>query len=221
MKEYAGYLFDADGTLLDTKGSILAAFGEMGRRMGGEMPSEEVIAGSIGLPLYKQLRLFYGEDRGDGFYESAGRIYGDALMSNYEETLRLFPGVLTGLRELSERGKKLAVVTSRRILSLEMFLEKMGIAQYFDLLVTPESTERHKPDREPALYAAQGLGLGASDCVFVGDAVFDIMCGKAAGMDAVLVSWGGNNPEGWEVQPDLVVDTFEELLPDVERFETS
>lgn len=213
MKEYKGYLFDADGTLLDTKGPILAAFAEMGRQMGEEMPPPTVMASTIGIPLYRQLRTFYGDDRDEAFYEKAGRIYGDALMSNYEDTLRLFPGVMTGLRELREMGKKLAVVTSRRILSLEIFLEKMAIAPYFDLLVTPENTEQHKPNPEPAFYAARQLNLEPADCVFIGDAVFDIMCGKSAGMDGVLVSWGGNEPSDWEVQPDLVVDRFEELLP--------
>lgn len=213
MKEYTAYLFDADGTLLDTKGAILSAYCEMGRVLGERMPDEGVIAGTIGLPLYKQLRVFFGEDRDEGFYDKAGRVYGDVLMSNYSETLRLFPGVAEGLAALRERGKRLAVVTSRRLLSLEMFLETTGIDGYFDLLVTPESTRSHKPDPEPALFAAEGLGVGVGESVFVGDAVFDIMCGKGAGMDAVLVSWGGNDSAGWEVQPDLVVGEFGELLP--------
>lgn len=214
MKEYDVYLFDADGTLLDTKGPILAAFQEMGRALGAELPPAAEITGTIGLPLYKQLRAILGEGRDEEFYAEAGRIYGDALMARYRESLRVFPGVATGLRELKEMGKKLAVVSSRRLFSLEAFLSAMDIGKYFDLLVTPENTAKHKPDPEPALYAAKEFGAGPEICVFIGDAVFDIQCGKAAGMDAVLVSWGGMSPEGWDVRPDAVVDEFQQLLPD-------
>lgn len=211
MREYGAYLFDADGTLLDTKGPILAAFEGMGRGLGVELPPREIIAGTIGLPLTRQIRLILGDGYDAGFYDRASAIYGDGLMADYKKTLKLFPGVLTGLRVLKERGKKLAVVTSRRILSLEAFLEVTGIDGYFDLLVTPELTERHKPDAEPALYAARELGVETGECVFIGDAVFDIECGHAAGMDTVLVAWGGNVSDGWKVQPDTIIDDFSAL----------
>lgn len=213
MKEYDAYLFDADGTLLDTKGPIVAAFEAMGKGMGVELPATDFIIGTIGLPLVKQIRLILGEGYDEEFYAKAGKIYGDTLMADYRETLRLFPGVMTGLRTLRKLGKKLAVVTSRRLLSLEAFLQATGIEEDFDLLVTPELTENHKPHPEPALYTARKLGVAPKDCVFIGDATFDIDCGKAAGMDAVLVSWSGANPAGWKIQPDLIVSNFPELLP--------
>lgn len=211
MKEYSAYLFDADGTLLDTKGPILSAFHGMFRALGVEAPPREAIEGTIGLPLVRQVRLLLGEGHDDAYYDHAMTVYGDGLMDDYKNTLKLFPGVATGLRELKERGKKLAVVTSRRMLSLCAFLETTDIDQYFDVLVTPESTEKHKPNPEPALYASSELNVPPSECVFIGDATYDIECGHAAGMDTVLVSWG-NPLSTIAVPPTHVIELFSELV---------
>ncbi|MCD8139277.1 MAG: HAD family hydrolase [Planctomycetaceae bacterium] len=162
------------------------------------------------------MRLVIGEGRDDSYYSRAIEVYSAHMLANYHNHLTAFPGVREGLATLKGMGKKLAVVTSRRRPGLERFLAHLDLAGCFDLLVTPESTERHKPDPVPALFAAKGLGVRPERCVFIGDATFDIECGHAAGMDTVLVSWGGMDPSAWPVQPDLTVHTFAELLPEAQ-----
>lgn len=214
MKEYDAYLFDADGTLIDSKEIIQQSFNHAIERLGATHPGRDFIGATIGLPVMAQMRMVMGEGREDAYYEEARRVYGDFMTEHFQDYLGAFPGVKEGLEVLRARGKKLAVVTSRRRASLERFLDYLGLGACFDLLVTPESTERHKPEAEPALFAARAFGAEPARCVFIGDAVFDIQCGNAAGMDTVLVSWGGLDPVGWPVQPDLIVDDFAALLPD-------
>lgn len=213
MKDYDAYLFDADGTIIDTRDMIIAAYTAMGETLGVAV-DRDLIKNTIGLPVMRQLRELLGHGHGEDYYEKAREAYNDSLMESYDARLKAFPGVAEGLRELKALGKKMAVVTSRRRGSLEKFLDALAIGDYFELCVTPESTERHKPDPEPALFAAGKLGVAPERCVFIGDATFDIECGNAAGMDTVLVSWGGMDPSGWPVKPDLVVDEFSRLLPD-------
>lgn len=213
MKDYDAYLFDADGTIIDTRDMIIAAYAAMGETLGVAV-DRDVIRNTIGLPVMRQLRELLGHGHAEEYYEKAREAYNDSLMEGYDARLKAFPGVAEGLRELQALGKRLAVVTSRRRGSLEKFLNALGIAGRFELFVTPESTERHKPDPAPALFAAEKLGVPPERCVFIGDATFDIECGHAAGMDTVLVSWGGMDPSGWPVKPGLVVDEFSRLLPD-------
>ncbi|MCD8351206.1 MAG: HAD family hydrolase [Planctomycetaceae bacterium] len=213
MRQYDAYLFDADGTLLDSREIIQQSFNHAIAAMGAVHPGRDYIGSTIGLPMVKQIRLVLGEGRDDSFYSQAMDIYSTHMLENYHNHLTAFPGVKEGLAALHDMGKKLAVVTSRRRPGLERFLAYLGLADFFDLLVTPESTELHKPDPAPALFAAEGLGVQPDKCVFIGDATFDIECGHAAGMDTVLVSWGGMDPSEWPVQPDLTVHTFAELLP--------
>ncbi len=212
MKEYDAYLFDADGTLVDTKGIIVASYGAMGDVMGIPI-DRELVYNTVGLTFEQQLRMVIGEGHAPEYYEKAKKVYTDSQMELCREHLRAFPGVAEGLRALRSMGKKMAVVSSRRIVTLRPFLEAVGLDGFFDAWVTPENTERHKPHPEPALLGARLLGVEPGRCVFIGDATFDIECGNAAGMDTAFVVWGGMDPSDWPVKPDATVTEFSQLLP--------
>lgn len=216
MKSYAAYLFDADGTIIDTREMIYQSFVRMGEAMKMEMPPRDFIEATIGLPVTVQVPLILGEGKGEEYYARARNAYSDHMMANYRKLLGTFPGVREGLAKLAENGKKLAVVTSRRRQSLDIFLDALDLNRYFSLKVTPEDTVRSKPDPEPALLAMRLLGSYPEETVFIGDAEFDIRCGRAAGIDAVLVAWGGMDPSGWPIRPDFTARHFSDLLPETE-----
>ncbi|MCL2001351.1 MAG: HAD-IA family hydrolase [Planctomycetes bacterium] len=214
MREFDAYLFDADGTIIDTRELICRCFVYMGKVMEVRLPSRPEIEATIGLPVQRQVRDFLGWGRPDAYYAEAIRAYGEHMMKIYPEFLGIFPGVAEGLAELTRRGKKLAVVTSRGRSSLTLYLETMGIARFFPVLVTPDDTEKHKPDPAPAIFAMKLLAAEPGSTVFVGDAEFDIRCGKAAGTATAYVEWGGMDYQKWPVQPDFTAKTFAELLPE-------
>ncbi len=211
MKEYDAYLFDADGTLMDTRELILQSYLHMGGVL--DLPlSERAIQATTGLPVMAQLGILLGEGRGDAFYERARDVYNEYMYSHLDDYLRAFPGAAETLAELQRRGKTLAVVTSRRLKSTDLFLERLGLKRYFSLVVTPECTDTHKPEPGPALYALERLGAAPERSLFIGDAIFDIQCGRAAGMDTAFVVWGGMDPKEWPAQPHWTVNHFHELL---------
>ncbi|MCC8109326.1 MAG: HAD-IIIA family hydrolase [Planctomycetes bacterium] len=212
MKTYDGYLFDADGTLFDSRELIIQAYYVVAEWMRLPPPDREKIAATTGLTMPDQVRLLFGRDRDDMFYRNVEALYSSLVMAGGESRLSLFPGVKDGLRRLREHGVRLAVVTSRRRQSLEYFLGSLGVLELFDVIVTAEDTVKHKPGPEPVLLALEQLSMKPEQCVYVGDAVFDVECGSAAGVDTVLVSWGGMDPSGWTVQPGRVIDRFDELL---------
>lgn len=213
MKEYDAYLFDADGTLIDTKELIYQSFLEMGRAVKMVMPPREEIVASIGLPVWTQTVMFLGVGRDEAFYRDALTVYTDYMTAVFEDYLGLFPGVREGLELLADKGKMLAIVTSRRHSSLQRFIDYLDIAKYFSVFVCTDDTERHKPDPQPALLALERLGATAGQSVFIGDATFDMGCGKGAGMDVALIDWDGVDYSGWDVQPDFVATRFDQLLP--------
>lgn len=214
MKEYDAYLFDADGTLMDTRELIFRSFLHMGEAMGADMPPHELIHGTVGLPLVKQMRIILGEGKDEEYYARARDEYNNFMMAHLDDYLRSFPGAVETIGALHGMGKKLAVVTSRRLHSAQLFLERLGLKRFFSVFVTPESTEKHKPEPEPALLAMAKLGAKPGETVFVGDAVFDIKCGNSAGTDTAFVVWGGMDPSEWEVRPDWIIERFEQLLPE-------
>jgi pyrophosphatase PpaX len=88
------------------------------------------------------------------------------------------------------------------------------IGHLFETIVGGDETERHKPDPQPLLLAAERLGADPADTAYVGDSPFDVRAAKAAGMFAVAVTWGRiHDAAKLEAeQPDAIVDSAEELL---------
>ncbi len=214
MKEFDAYLFDADGTLMDTRELIYRSFVHMAQVVHIELPPRPAVEATIGLPVERQVKIFLGENRAPEEYDKAAAAYRDSVFTIYPDFLRLFPGTQEMLAALHKRGKKMAIVTSRRRNGLELFFKQLGIWQYFPVTVTPEDTEKHKPDPEPALLACEKLGVRPEQAVFIGDAEFDIACGKAAGMATALVEWGGMEHRGWQAQPDCIAHSMSDLLPE-------
>jgi pyrophosphatase PpaX len=213
MKSYSYYLFDADGTLIDTAEMIFQCFLKTCRTFGNfEVAREEVIS-HIGLTLRSQLEHYLGALDEKRFNEIAG-AHMEYQLSIYPRYLRLFPGVKEALALLTGQGKRCAVVTSRRINTLGLFLKETGIYDFFKVFVTPENTKRHKPEPEPVLEALSLLGVrDKRDAIMVGDSSFDIECGSRAGVDTAFVKFDHNASVRPAVTPTWVIEGFMQLCP--------
>jgi pyrophosphatase PpaX len=212
MKSYTAYLFDADGTLLDTTELIYQCFLYTCRKFGGYEITRKKVYDTIGIPLRAQVEIHLGK-LSDEHYEKVRDAHMAYQQAIYKEYLKLFPGVIETLTRLKQDRKKLAVVTSRRMDSLTQYLKETGILNLFDALITPESTLKHKPDPEPALEAIAQLKCQPSETLFVGDSVFDILCGKGAGTDTAFVTWSiCENIRESELKPTFIINSMEELI---------
>ncbi|PID72640.1 MAG: hypothetical protein CSB34_01265 [Desulfobulbus propionicus] len=209
MKQYDAYLFDADGTLFDTVELIYTCFTYVARKYIGSAIDRATVINGIGLPLQDQLITHLGEEH------DIQQLLSDYLnyqLSVIDDGIQLFPGVMRTLEHLKKGNKKLAIVTSRRRISLERLLNATNTAQYFDVVVSPEDTDKHKPDPEPVLKAMSLLSTPPSRTVFIGDAKYDICSGASAGIDTVFVGWSHIQVDTLPVTPTWVIDSFDELL---------
>lgn len=202
------FLFDLDGTLNDSVPLITYVSQLTYHDLGLERTVEQ-IKKTIGVPLVQTGEEIYGPGNGD--------IYRLAYQKNYREQaehfpLQAFPGILDMLEDLRQKGAQLALVTSkRRRLTLEN-LTTTGLLSRLDLVIDAESTQKHKPDPEPALLALAQLGATPAHGVFIGDSVFDLACGRNAGLRTVGVTWGaGVREELVATQPDYLCHTVPEL----------
>ena len=128
------------------------------------------------------------------------------------DLLEEYPGAEELLTELGGSGAIIGVVTSKRHVSARNTLRAAGLDGHLPLLVAMEDTAVHKPNPEPLLLALQRLGVRAADCVYVGDAVVDVLAARAAGIASIAVTWGaGDRADLLGAGPLAVVDTMEEL----------
>lgn len=210
MKKFSCYLFDADGTLFDTTELICQCFLNTARVAGKPDIDKSSIMKSIGLTLREQMEIHFGLLTDERF-KMLRDVHMNYQSSIYKNYLRLCTGVLEALQKIKTAGCRSAVVTNRMRPSLETYLNETGIIGYFDYLVTPEETERHKPDPQPAFKAMELLGGSPQESIFIGDATFDIECGHAAGTFTAFVNWSINNPCSLRIKPDYYLDDMRDL----------
>ena len=98
------------------------------------------------------------------------------------------------LAELAAAGLKLAVIANWDV-SLTGVLERLGLAEPFEAIVTAAAVGAAKPDPRPFHVALEHLGVEAARCLHVGDdPVTDVAGARAAGLSAVLVDRSGRAP---------------------------
>jgi pyrophosphatase PpaX len=211
LKEYNYYLFDMDGTLIDTIELIYQSFLHTIKLYGGARIKRQEIISQIGLPLRQQLESCLGKktDQEFGQIYTAHNEYQKKIASRY---LAVFPHVHSTLSALKARGKKMAVVTSRSRNSLEYYLKIKELMEYFTVLVTPESTAKHKPDPEPVFKALSMFKASARECLFVGDSIWDLQCAGGAGMDTAFVAWSYTPLESLPLRPTYILHSMRDLI---------
>ncbi len=211
MREYDYYLFDSDGTLTDTAELIYRCFNNTSKFYSNREVEREDVLNTIGMPLRPQMALFIGE-LSDEKYLEARDYHMEFQFKYFKEYLSLFKGTEEILKELRSRGKKLAVVTSRRRDSLEKYLKFVGIFDYFDVIVTPEDTEKHKPNPEPVLEALKQLNATKERSIFIGDATYDIEAGASAGVDTAFVEWSESDRSLFKIEATYTINNWDQLL---------
>jgi pyrophosphatase PpaX len=140
----------------------------------------------------------------------AYRLHNEPL----HETLESFDGVLDLLPVLKAEGRRLGIVTAKRLRTVGLALDRFPeLGDAMDVVIGAEDTERHKPEPDPVLEALRRLDADPADAAYVGDSPYDVEAGNAAGVFTVAVGWGGIHPDErlLHVRPDALVHTAEEL----------
>ncbi|MDA3899221.1 MAG: HAD-IA family hydrolase [Spirochaetes bacterium] len=211
MSKYKTFLFDADGTLLDTVNLIIKCFEYTLSHYGKPVPERSVIASHIGIPFKKQI-IFYFGDISEEMAEEIWNFYREYQLKHYQDYIALFPDTLEVLQQLKSKGAQLGVVTSRSNSTLDLFLKHLNIYDIFDVIITPDDVSRPKPDPEPSVKALRMLNAEAADSLFIGDAIYDQMSAVGAGIDFALVSWTHIPITVFNPEPAVQLQSMNDLL---------
>ncbi|MDX1395215.1 MAG: HAD-IA family hydrolase [Gemmatimonadota bacterium] len=204
-------LFDLDGTLVDSADLILESYRHTMRTHFGEVPPDQVWLATLGTPLRSAFKQFADTPEG---VQALVDTYIEHNLRVHEELIRPFPGVLDVLEKLLAAGSRLGIVTSKASRGTALSLAACGLdPDWFEVIVTSDEPIPHKPDPAPVRLALERLAVGADVTSFVGDSVWDIRAGRAAGVCTVAALWGPfSEDELIGEVPDVLVDRPADLL---------
>ncbi|GAA3996351.1 HAD-IA family hydrolase [Sphingomonas humi] len=184
-------IFDCDGTLVDSGGTIHRALGLAFAEHGLELPPRQQAQRVIGLSLVEAMAEL-APTRDADLHQRMADTYKDAFVTlrgqrQVEEPL--FDGILPLLDALEERGWLLAVATGKSDRGLRHCLTSHGLHARF---LSLQTADRHpsKPHPSMALQALAECGATAERSVVIGDTGWDMGMAKSAGCHAIGALWG-------------------------------
>ena len=202
------YLFDIDGTLLDSALDICGAVQQVLDSTPCRPVSFDFLKSYIGLhliDLFQDLFPGYTPEQVDHLIQQYRTIYparGHKLTSVY-------PGVAQALAAL---GGRKATATTKGTPTTRLILEQFGLSAYFDHVQGTDGFPC-KPAPDVIFTALAALGARPEDCLMVGDSPADMEAGKRAGVRTCAVRYGYGKPEKLAIwKPDYWVDDLRELL---------
>lgn len=207
IPKFPVYLFDVDGTIMDSAPDICGAQREVliAHGYSGDL-SDGFLRGYIGLHLIDLFAdLGFSEDRIPVMVEHYRSIY----PQRGHASTRVFEGVAGMLARLD--GRK-STATTKGTPTTRAVLEQFGLVHHFDHI---QGTDGFPAKPEPDVIHASlaGLGARAEECLFVGDSPADMEAGRRAGVRICAVRWGyGDVEEMARWQPDFWIDSPDQLL---------
>ena len=207
MEEFDVYLFDFDGTLVDSHESLKEIFKRAYKAVGVDV-SDDYIRRLMRVQLqqgYKELNAPQDEDSIALFASEIIRLLDEEeitkLVTNYDD-------VKQALYVLHSMGKKLAIVTSNNQKHVRDVLRHLDIDEnLFTVIVGNKETKRHKPYPDPVLKALELMNISTDGVCYVGDGLDDMTSATSAGVYPILLDrldeYGDSN--------HVVIKTLEEL----------
>ena len=192
------YIFDVDGTLIDSSGVYLPALRQILEEYGYEH-TPEMLKKAFGMTGRQGLAYF-------GVPEAQQ----DEVMERWEAMayanllhVKIYDGILDTLRALRESGSRLGIVTSRTRAQFEGGVKPLGLAECFDAVVCSDEVAHPKPAPDAARECLRRLSAPAEDTLYIGDSAFDMQCARSAGIRSALALWGCHEPERIEANVRL------------------
>jgi len=183
-------VFDWDGTLMDSVGSIVGCTQAVIADLGLGEADETTIRGTVGLGLRETVDKLV-PDCDDALYEVVLECYRRHWVATFRDQPLLFPGVRGMLGELAQTGYLLAVATGKSRRGLEHALDQTGLRGHFHASRTADEA-LSKPHPQMLLDILDQLGVRPRAAVMVGDSIYDLRMAANAGTHGVAVLSGAH-----------------------------
>lgn len=201
-------VFDVDGVLIASNETIVEAYQKTAKKLGLRLPSSLEVTDLMGRPLVEIVRTLWPKADVELYTKEYRRLF-------LEEDLVIpeIKGAVDAVREIREFGFRIGAISGKIMFFIRKHLREAGFnLDWFETIVSFETTNKHKPDPEPLIYASNKLDAKPEETIYVGDAISDYECAKNAKVRYVAVLTGSLRREDLEkLGVNNVINTVAEL----------
>jgi HAD superfamily hydrolase (TIGR01509 family) len=213
MKAFKAYIFDLDGTLLDSMGVWGQVDADFLAKRGIAVPSDYMDAISS-MTFHETAAYTIKRFSLTDSVEDLMREWNDMAAYAYGHTVRMKPHAKEYLITLRERGAKLAIATSLSAELCAPVLRNNGIDNFFNVICRTDDVGHGKSHPDVFLLTAQKIGVPPQDCLVFEDILAAVKSAKSAGMSvcAVYDKASENDWEQIKAEADYAIVDFHEML---------
>lgn len=194
MDKFSHFVFDIDGTLIDTEYAILHSLQDTLSALGRRAEIGE-LSFALGIPGRDALERLGVADPAEA------NAAWEKRFCFYKDRVDCFSGIRELLVELELRGCRAGIVTSKSRREYDDDFLPLGIGGHFGVSVCVGDAARPKPFPDPLLKYLKLSGAAADEVVFIGDTKYDAACARGAGVRFCLAEWG--SPNAAEIEADF------------------
>lgn len=214
-------LIDLDGTLIDSVPDLAYCVNQVVSELDLPARSEAQIRTWVGNGVKALIkRAVTGEMDGEpsnDLFEQALSGFLELYQHNASTRSQLYPAVIEGLQWLQNSGIRLGCVTNKDARFTLPILDKFGLSDYFEIVISGDRLPVKKPDPAPLFYGAGFFDCRPENALMIGDSRSDVTASRAAGFQIICMSYGYNHGEDIRLaNPDAVIDSFAELPDTIE-----
>ncbi len=189
MKEYSTYIFDLDGTLLDTLNDLAVSTNYALHWAGMPEHSVDDVKVFVGNGVKKLIERAMPDGINNPKFEMTYSKFKEHYIEHSMDTTKPYPGILETLAELKKNNKKIAVV-SNKFYDATQKLCSHFFSDYVQVAIGERESIRKKPAPDTVVEALRQLGAEKETAVYIGDSDVDVNTAKNSGLPCISVLWG-------------------------------
>lgn len=220
-------VFDKDGTLMELGHPVVKLaddlINEFSARMDIHVPKSE-IKDAFGV-VDDHIDKMIGAKTTRAIVSSLEKLpNGDAMASwllkkiehatsnNEAEDIEIIKGVQDTLKSLHDKGYMLAIVSADDTASMDLFIDKYSIREYFDKIITSDSSDYHKPQKELLQLIMDDLNVTKEETMMVGDTEMDVELGQNGEVSKIVGVLSGSGDAQDLRNADIVLNSVAEMM---------
>lgn len=189
MQEYDTYIFDLDGTLLDTIGDLASSCNYALRRMNMPERSLDEVRRFVGNGVRMLILRAVPEGTSPEVAEETLAVFKSHYVDHNLDTTHPYDGIMQLLQALKLRGKNVAVV-SNKFYDATRELCRHFFGTLVDVAIGEREDIARKPAPDTVLEALRQMNVSAEGAVYIGDSDVDVATAENSGMPCISVLWG-------------------------------